>query len=409
MDVKEIDAAGWASALPAFECLLRPSVADAPAKAVADGTAEALDKPRQAMPRFGELGDVLVDLVFDGYQDWYQYEDAWVLNNVALGDDAEVTGQYLSHARRGRGQPPGRPTRPSLATSAMVPRVTDEESEEADGQPTAEVTNVPNPARDEKRKRPDASDNREGDQTRKPDSSPATGKDESGPRRSSRLKKQKSEQAFGDLDIIAGPKCEAWRDQKRGCQRARVILGPQAGVEWVMDSDAVSTLPPAISDVRRRYPEYGWKAGHVINANFGGDGSDFKNMTCLTASANGQQNGFDGPVARARTALHKAYSIMRECGADHTFFSEQKFGIMVTGEPSDDTWDADYPGNCISNTLNLRAEVVNPPSRADLRRVMGASRSNNLENDIAAVLEAIETVHEEVREANASEAVTNKK
>lgn len=102
MDVKEIEAAGWASALPAFECLLRPSGADAPAKAVADGTAEALDKPRQAMPRFGELGDALVDLVFGGYHDWYQYEDAWVLHNLAqvLDDEGAQQTGLLAHLGR---------------------------------------------------------------------------------------------------------------------------------------------------------------------------------------------------------------------------------------------------------------------------------------------------------------------
>lgn len=303
----------------------------------------------------------------------------------AFGGDAEVAEQYLTYGR----------------TLAKVPPVADEESEEAGGQRTREVADVPPTRRGVKRKQPDS--------TRAAVRPRAPGVGESEPRRSPRVTKQNSEEAFGDLEIIDGPKCVPWPDHRRGCRSAWVILGPQAGVERSMDSDAESTLPTAIGKVREDYPGYGWKAGHVINANFGGDGTNYANMTCLTASANGQQNGFDLPVARARTALHKAYSIMRQCGVKSPFFLKQGFGIKVTGKTSDGTWGSHYPGNCISNTLNLRAEVVNAPSADVLRRVMLVPASRNLENDIAEVLKTIEAVEAAVHEANSAATVTNER
>jgi len=225
--------------------------------------------------------------------------------------------------------------------------------------------------------------------------------------RAQRLKKQGSLQAFGDLHREEVPSCTPFAG-KRGCKTASVTLYPRDGVESNEDSDAIGTLPSSIGDVRAKYPAYNWKSGHVINADFGGNGELSANMTCLTGSANGQQNAFDGPVKRARVVLHKAYSLMRKCGAQKEFFDDQLFGIKVSAVVSDGTWDAMYPDNCIANDLRLTAAVVNAPSEAKLRKVMKvASGGGNVETDIDQVLKLIADIREKVAEANLNAVVTN--
>jgi hypothetical protein len=226
--------------------------------------------------------------------------------------------------------------------------------------------------------------------------------------RAQRLKTQGSVQAFGDLYREEVPICTPFDSKRRGCKTASVTLYPQTGVDSNKDSDAIGTLPSSIGAVKAKYPGYNWKSGHVINADFGGDGELSANMTCLTSSANGQQNAFDGPVKRARVVLHKAYSLMRKCGAQKEFFDDQLFGIKVSAVVSDDTWGDTYPDNCIANELRLTATVVNAPSEPKLREVMKvASSGGNVETDIAQVLKLIADVSAEVDKANLNAVVTN--
>src|SRR5215469_5110644 len=60
--------------------------------------------------------------------------------------------------------------------------------------------------------------------------------------RAQRLKRQGSEQAFGDLYREQEPDCKSFGDKRRGCKTASVTLYPRAGVEVNQDSDAIGTL-----------------------------------------------------------------------------------------------------------------------------------------------------------------------
>lgn len=75
----------WTSFLPVFKNVLRPSFAVDPVAHLGEFERcdAAITQARADDPGFGTLGDRLVNLVFDGYQDWYQYEDAWILQELA--------------------------------------------------------------------------------------------------------------------------------------------------------------------------------------------------------------------------------------------------------------------------------------------------------------------------------------
>ncbi len=234
--------------------------------------------------------------------------------------------------------------------------------------------------------------------------------------RVARLRPQRSLLAFGDKDVITAPAYTVFPrpagakvGSARGCRTASITIGPRIGVETNTKSDADSDLPHAIKDVKRRYPGYGWVAGHVINADFGGDGTLNANMTCLTSSANGTNKAFDEPVKKARKTLHDAYSLMRQCGAQDTFFNEQEYGIKITAELSEDTWSENYPGNCISNSMQLNAEIVGEPSGDELRAVMTIARGPSLEKDIEQVEAHMDRIRELIQEANDDSLVENEK
>jgi len=100
MDYSAINQASWMTYLPAFKVLLRPGSASAPAMSVGAELAAwpaVLERARQLVPGFGDIGDKLVPLVFEGYQDWYSYEDQWILKDLAsvLDDTGDQEIQIL--------------------------------------------------------------------------------------------------------------------------------------------------------------------------------------------------------------------------------------------------------------------------------------------------------------------------
>ncbi len=154
--------------------------------------------------------------------------------------------------------------------------------------------------------------------------------------RAKRLKKQNSMDAFGEVTILEEAAYVLFPQPvgastagARGCKSARVVLGPLVGwPEPQPGTDAMAIYPDAITDVRKDLDDskYHWKSGHVINADFGGSGIGNTNMTCLTSSANTQQTAFDNNVKKARSALHKVYSTIREAGGQQDFFTALGYG-----------------------------------------------------------------------------------
>jgi len=201
--------------------------------------------------------------------------------------------------------------------------------------------------------------------------------------RSTRVKAQPAEQALRGLDILAGPICEPFPDpddapmaKARGCKRAEVTIGPRAGVPADMGTDAEGILPRVLGDAKVLYGN-NFKSGHAVNADFGGSGVDYKNLTCLTNSANGQQNAFDGPIRRARGVLQHAYEAInhgKPQAAD--FLKNLGYGIKIVITMSDETWGDDYPDNCISTEMTCSAEVVNAPTREKLEEALVGVNKN---------------------------------
>jgi hypothetical protein len=85
MDYGQMNLGSWSSYLPVFKNVLRPSSAVDPVSDMGMFPAdlnEAITQARTASPGFAQLGDTLVDLVFNGYQDWYGYDDTWILQQL---------------------------------------------------------------------------------------------------------------------------------------------------------------------------------------------------------------------------------------------------------------------------------------------------------------------------------------
>lgn len=100
MDYAAINQASWMTYLPSFKVLLRPSSASAPAMSVAPELAAwpvVLERARFLVPELGGIGDKLVPLVFESEQEWYSYDDAWILTDLAsvLDDIGEQENQIL--------------------------------------------------------------------------------------------------------------------------------------------------------------------------------------------------------------------------------------------------------------------------------------------------------------------------
>lgn len=207
-------------------------------------------------------------------------------------------------------------------------------------------------------------------------------------RRSVRTRTKPADQALRGLEVLDGPYCDPFDDPPgtaagtRGCQRAEVTIGPGAGVQADMGTNAEAEFPLVLAPAIEKYGR-NFKSGHAINADFAKlAGSDYRNLTCLTNSANGRQNAFDGPIRRARGILQHAYeAINRGVPSDPDFLKKLGYGIKIVITMSDEAWGDEFPDNCISEQMTCEAEVVNAPSEDTLRdALVGVSKSKEIRN-----------------------------
>ncbi|WP_252395288.1 eCIS core domain-containing protein [Streptantibioticus parmotrematis] len=140
-----------------------------------------------------------------------------------------------------------------------------------------------------------------------------------------------------------------------GGTQGHVILGPHGYSD--RRSDADPRLPPAIDSARAEYPYERFKAGHLINASFGGDGTRSANLTILTTGANNEMRGFDEPVKKAMSYVEAVYERLSHMYEDITRLT---FGVEVTVTPGGPghTWDVEGPGKYISSYVHCKARVV---------------------------------------------------
>ena len=178
------------------------------------------------------------------------------------------------------------------------------------------------------------------------------------PRKSKRAKRPPKETWFNEMDrYFSDPKYTGVPgNPDAGGKNSTVELGPTGLVE--MGTDANPNLPKAIKDARTKYPGKYFKAGHLLNADLGGDGQNAKNLTILTASANTSQQGFDNPVKRAVSQLYKLYSAIYDDPSKPSI-DGIKCGIKVEVSVSDEKWHAtDSPDNSIAESISFKATLT---------------------------------------------------
>jgi hypothetical protein len=96
MDYGDLDQGDWARYLPVFKNVLRPSfIADSVAElGEFEDCGDSITQARAEDGSFGVLGDKLVNLIFDGHRNWYQDDDAWILQEIAQVLDDSGQQQY---------------------------------------------------------------------------------------------------------------------------------------------------------------------------------------------------------------------------------------------------------------------------------------------------------------------------
>lgn len=217
-------------------------------------------------------------------------------------------------------------------------------------------------------------------------------------RRSRRLVTQTSLVAFGNFKhYVKGGDPRYWwaSDKRAGGRKASAILGP---VLWGGGSDADPKLPKAIEAAKEAHPGETFFSGHILNADYGGDGKRGDNLTILTASANSSNKRFDQGVKRAVDQLHKVYSAFREAHVDQSLFEEWGYGIEIEVEVDQhDTWGDEYPDNCIAGRLICRAAVVGQDGPRGALLFMGLDQLE-LSDRIERLMDEVETTVAGVRE-----------
>ncbi|MGW0708012.1 eCIS core domain-containing protein [Streptomyces sp. NPDC002643] len=206
-------------------------------------------------------------------------------------------------------------------------------------------------------------------------------------------------------DFFELPSYTRSRTRGAGGTRSHAVLGPNGYSSRGTDAD--STLPPAIVQARR---DYGIRfiAGHLLNSDFGGSGTDSKNLTILTPGANSRMKGFDDPVKVAAETLRKVYVGLSRlyCPVDLLAYGIE---IEVSTSGPEYVWDDSYPGNCISQFVHCRAGVIGGSAIDDWYEdyLNGGARDRRSDDLWAEVLANAALVRRLVRQANRYVTISN--
>jgi hypothetical protein len=187
------------------------------------------------------------------------------------------------------------------------------------------------------------------------------------------------------------------------------ILGP--GGNWSRNSDADRKAIPAIVPAEAAYPQHGFKAGHLLNAEFGGSGSDANNLTILSSAANSAMRAFDNAIkAAVTTTLKHAYTCANNAGIDVTTLT---YGIRLTITTTGGFWSnhAGHPGYLLANNVTCVAAIVGEPAIPALEAVLagqyGTARVNDHAQLMVRLAADIATLRNQVAAANAVGNVAN--
>jgi hypothetical protein len=181
-----------------------------------------------------------------------------------------------------------------------------------------------------------------------------------------------------------------------GGKDSKAILGPNSLLS--RNTDADQKLPKGITSARNKYPKANFKAGHLLNAVFFGDGKDSKNLTILTHSANVQMNPFDGAIKEAVRQLKVLYQKLSTNSVD---IRKLKYGIKVEISPSAKKWGTEPPDSYITESVSCTATIVGDNNVVGLLR--GLSPKDGQE--IKKIIGIIKT---QVSRANSKGSINNK-
>lgn len=143
-----------------------------------------------------------------------------------------------------------------------------------------------------------------------------------------------------------------------GGENSSATVSPRGFTE--VESDADSNLPSAIKTARRAYSAKSFKAGHLLNAQFGGSGTDSKNLTILTAAANGSHKAFDNPLKEALRQLKKAFHALWESEDRQgrpLSISNYELGVSIRVEVDTTPWGTASPDKYIFKQLLCSASL----------------------------------------------------
>jgi hypothetical protein len=170
--------------------------------------------------------------------------------------------------------------------------------------------------------------------------------------------------------------------EKAGGTSSTAVLGPNGFKDWKSDADP--SLPRGIKEARDTYPEAFFKAGHLLNANFGGSGTTAANLTILSAAGNGSHKGFDNNVVRAVGSLKRLYELLANNYVD---VARVRYGIAVKVETSGQ-WGSDTPDSYICEELVCSAKMWGKLDLNDLQDTNGGEIDRSGFEDDALLLQA---------------------
>jgi hypothetical protein len=162
-----------------------------------------------------------------------------------------------------------------------------------------------------------------------------------------------------------------------GSAKAVALLGPLSLQS--VNSDANASLPSGIIAARTAYPHAYFKAGHMINACFGGNGNKSNNLTILTGSANTAMTAYDNRVKDAVEALYNLYAAFHK--AKINVFDIGTCRIKLKVEVSDDKWGDNPPESYIADEVTITATFENiPTDRSAFIRDILRPKSDHVRN-----------------------------
>lgn len=125
-------------------------------------------------------------------------------------------------------------------------------------------------------------------------------------------------------------------------------------------NDANPNLPIGIKKARQTYPDCGFKAGHMLNCDLGGNGENSKNLTILTKNANTAMTKYDNALKNAVSFLKNLYEALHQAATDETMLEKwaaSGCGIKVT-ITAVGAWGIASPDCNIANKITINAAMV---------------------------------------------------